>query len=233
MKLSVVMPVYNEVKTIRAILDRVNKVDIDKEIIIIDDFSSDGTRQVLQDINDSSIKVLMHECNRGKGSALRTGFKHVTGDIVIIQDADLEYDPGEYIKLVGPIAKGEAKVVYGSRFLKYNYSHLREHLFYMTHFLGNKFLNWVTSVLYLTRITDMETCYKAISKDVFLRLSLSAERFDIEPEITAQILNMGIKIHEVPISYDPRDYKHGKKISWRDGVAAVIVLLKFKMKGRR
>jgi len=233
MKLSIVIPVYNEVRTILPLIERVKRTNFDKEIIIVDDFSEDGTRQLLCAIGDKNIKVFMHSRNMGKGAALITGFKHATGDILIIQDADLEYDPGDYGKLIKPIVTGDCLVVYGSRFLTYNYSSLKQHLFYITHFLGNKFLNFLTCVLFRTKITDMETCYKAISRDVLRRLHLSARRFDIEPEITAQLLNMKIKITEVPISYTPRDYKQGKKISWRDGLAAMFILLKYRVRGRR
>lgn len=228
MKLSVVIPVYNEAKTIETIIKRVSAVEVEKEIIIVDDFSTDGTREILKKIHDNGVKVEFHCQNMGKGAALRTGFKLATGDAVVVQDADLEYDPRDFVKLLEPIESGAALAVYGSRFLT------REHIphcarpFYLTHFLGNKVLNFLLNALYRAKITDMETCYKLIKREVLDSIVLSARRFEIEPEITAQLLKKGIKIHEVPISYHPRDYKEGKKISWKDGISAIAVLLKYR-----
>lgn len=228
-KLSVVIPVYNEVKTIEKIMQQVKDVDIEKEIIVVDDCSTDGTREILRKINENGIKVFFHEKNEGKGEALRTGFKYITGQITVIQDADLEYDPQDYIKLIKPIEDGMVDVVYGSRFLKrkciFDYKHP-----FLTHFIGNKFLNFLIELLFRTKITDMETCYKAIRSNVLKDMKLSARRFDIEPEITAQLLRKGFKIHEVSISYSPRDYGEGKKISWKDGFSAIFILLKYRFK---
>lgn len=230
MRLSVVMPVYNEIRYIEEIIKRVKSVDIEKEIIVIDDYSTDGTRELLEKIKNDGIRIFLHERNLGKGAALRTGFKNATGDIVIIQDADLEYDPHDYHKLIRPILNGTANVVYGSRFLD------REHIphckspFYLTHFFGNKFLNFLVNIIYKSKITDMETCYKVMKREVLNSINLSACGFEIEPEITASLLRSGFKIYELPISYIPRDYREGKKISWKDGAMAVIILLKYKFK---
>lgn len=233
MKVSVIIPIYNEVKTIERIIQRVKDVNIEKEIIAVDDCSTDGTREILKGISEDGIKVLFHEKNQGKGAALRTGFKHISGEVVIIQDADLEYDPQDYIKLIKPIREEGTEIVYGSRFLNRKHLPHFERPFYLTHFIGNKFLNFLTSLLYRTKITDMETCYKALNKKVVENMSLSARGFDIEPEITAQLLRKGFKIHEVPISYSPRGYKEGKKISWKDGFIAIFVLLKYRFKKMR
>lgn len=227
--LSVVIPVYNEVKTIEKLIQRVKDVNIEKEIIVVDDCSTDGTREILQKNNGNGIRAFFHEKNEGKGVALRTGFKYATGEIVAIQDADLEYDPQDYVKLIKPIRDGIADVVYGSRFLTYKFHCKRP--FYLTHFVGNKFLNFLVNLLYGTRVTDMETCYKVIKKTVLEKnIDLSARRFDVEPEITAQLLRKGFKIYEIPISYNPRDYKDGKKICWRDGIIAIYVLLKYRFR---
>lgn len=228
MKISVVIPVYNEVKTIKEIIQRIKDVNIEKEIIVVDDCSTDGTREILRKINENGIRIFFHEGNKGKGAALRTGFEHIKGEVVIIQDADLEYDPQDYIKLIKPIKDGVADVVYGSRFLTYILN--CKHLFYLTHFIGNKFLNFLIGLLFRAKITDMETCYKTIRSNVLKDMKLSARKFDIEPEITAQLIRKGFKIHEVPISYSPRAYEEGKKISWKDGFSAIFVLLKYRFK---
>jgi glycosyltransferase involved in cell wall biosynthesis len=231
MKLSVVIPVYNEITTIKELINRVmNVMDIDKEIVIVDDFSTDGTREILKQIQGDNIRVFLHEKNMGKGAAIRTGFKYITGDVVIIQDADLEYNPQDYRKLIKPIADGLADVVYGSRFLAKGQLHHFKKFFYVTHFIGNKFLNFLVNILYNTKITDMETCYKVIKREVLNEINLSSSKFEIEPEITAKLLRKGFKIHEVPICYNPRDYSEGKKISWRDGFKAVNILLKYRFK---
>ena len=222
-KLSVIMPVYNEKDTIEEILRRVRSVNIDKEIIVVDDFSTDGTREILQQLADGGdLRVIFHPKNRGKGAAIRTALEHAAGDIIIIQDADLEYDPAEYRRVIRPILKGRAKVVYGSRFLG-------EHkAMYFWHQVGNKLLTLVTNVLYDTTLTDMETCYKAFLADVIKPIKLRANRFDFEPEITAKVLKRGHRIYEVPISYAGREFHEGKKISWKDGVVALYCLIKYR-----
>jgi len=222
MKLSVIIPVYNEKNTLSEIIDRVQKVGLEKEIILVDDCSSDGTRELLPSFTAQNIKVVLQEKNQGKGAAIRRGIEEASGDYVIIQDADLEYDPQEYIKLILPIIEGKAQVVYGSRFLgAHKFSTL-------SHFLGNKMLTWLTDLLYESALTDMETCYKLIPAKLIKSIPLRANRFDFEPEITAKILKRGIKIREVPISYRGREFAEGKKISWIDGFAAIWALLKYR-----
>ena len=231
MKLSVVMPVYNEVKTIRKILNRVMEVSIEKEIIIVDDGSTDGTRETLKTdtrcqmlyTSKNEIKIIYHEKNKGKGAAIRTGLKEATGDVVIIQDADLEYDPQDYQFLIRPILEGRADVVYGSRFLKL------KHITLVYHYLANKILNFLTNLLYGVRLSDMETCYKMFKANVIKGINFKSNQFNFEPEITAKILKRGYKIYEVPISYESRDYSEGKKIGWRDGVVAFWTLIKYRI----
>lgn len=225
MKLSIVIPVYNEAATLEELLKRVQAVAcIDKEIILVDDGSRDGSRELLNKLKerDSSLKVILQEKNQGKGAALKTGFKAATGDYVIVQDADLEYDPEDYHKLLKPIADGKATVVYGSRFTgehrNMNYKH----------WLGNKFLTFLTNVLYDTTLSDMETCYKVIPRELLQSINLRANRFDFEPEITAKILKTGVRIYEVPISYAGRESNEGKKISWKDGLPALWSLVKYR-----
>lgn len=225
MKVSVVIPVYNEHKTILQIIDRVKNTPIDKEIIIVDDCSVDGTRDILNKIKNKDIKVLFHESNQGKGAALRTGFQHVTGDIVIIQDADMEYDPAEYPKLIKPIVDGRADVVYGSRFMGGE----PHRVFFFWHMLGNKMLTLFSNMLSNLTLTDMETCYKVFSKSVLKSLTLKENRFGIEPEITAKLAKMDIRIFEVGISYYGRSYNEGKKIGWRDGISAIRAIIKYNL----
>lgn len=222
MKVSVVIPVYNEIATISAILERVRRVPLDKEIIVVDDCSTDGTREELSKIaeRDSGIRAIYLERNQGKGSALREGFRHVTGDIVIIQDADLEYYPEEYPRLIEPIVAGKADVVYGSRFLG------AHRVFMFSHYLGNKILNLIANILYNCIFTDMETCYKAFRADILKHLRLRARGFGFEPEFTANVMKRGYKVYEVPISYDGRSYTEGKKITWRDGFVSLYWLLR-------
>jgi len=223
MKLSIIIPTYNEKKTLLKLLKKVEKVNIGKitkEIIIVDDFSTDGTRDLLKNIKKH--KIFYHTKNKGKGSAIRTALKHITGDIIIIQDADLEYDPNEYPKLLKPILEGETKVVYGSRFMK------KHNPKYKLYYLGNIFLSIFARILYARKITDMETCYKVFKREVFDNIKLKAKRFDFEPEITAKIIKKGYKIIEVSIQYQCRDFKEGKKISWRDGVKAIWCLFKYR-----
>ncbi len=226
--LSIIMPAYNEEKTITQVINRVVKVslkNIKKELIIVDDFSKDKTRQILSKIKNKDIKIFYHIKNMGKGSAIRTALKHATGDIILIQDADLEYDPQEYPKLLEPILKGK-KVVYGTRL-----SCIREHHtnMYWLHFFGNWLLTTTTNILYGSRLTDMETGYKVFRKDVVKNMKLKSKRFDFEPEITAKILKRGYKIHEVPILFKGRKFDEGKKITWRDGIKALFYLIKYRL----
>lgn len=228
MKLSIIMPVYNEKDTLLEILRRVQAVDLaalglHKEIILIDDQSKDGTRELYKSINSPNVRIFFHDVNQGKGAAIRTGLQHATGDIVMIQDADLEYNPAEYPKLLKPILDGNSSVVYGSRLMHTDMKNM-----YWLHYLGNKFLSLATTVLYGTRITDMETCYKVMKRDVVQRLTLRARRFDFEPEITAKILKAGHKILEVPITFEARAFEDGKKITWRDGVKALWYLFRYR-----
>lgn len=225
MKLSIIVPVYNERKTIQEILRKVRAVDlgdIAKEIIVVDDGSTDGTRDILRLEEDSTTRFIGHEENMGKGAAIRTALPRATGDFVIIQDADLEYDPDDYRVLLAPILKKKADVVYGSRFTGEH----RNMLFW--HMLGNKFLSLVTNVLYNTTLSDMETCYKLFTRGALEGIEIKSDRFDFEPEITAKILKKKIRIYEVPISYAGREYEEGKKITWRDGIRALWVLMKYR-----
>jgi len=217
MKLSVLMPVYNEEAGLETILRRVAAVDIEKEIIVVDDCSSDGTAGILERIDIPGLKVIRHSVNRGKGAAIRTALQAVTGDAVIIQDADLEYDPQDYPALLQPIIEGKAQVVYGVRDLSEQALLMR---------LGNKFLTAVTNLLYGVRLHDMETCYKVMTAEIAKSLEIECNRFDLEPEITAKIIRQGYKIHEVPISYHPR--KEKKLSPWRDGLPALRALLKYR-----
>ncbi|MEI6632730.1 MAG: glycosyltransferase [Chlamydiota bacterium] len=222
MKISVVIPVFNEFATIAELLRRVKDVPIEKEIIVVDDCSTDGTREELVRIaaGDLSITLVLHDRNGGKGAALRTGFARAAGDILIVQDADLEYYPEEYPKLIEPIVRGRADVVYGSRFLG------THRVFMFSHYLGNKLLNLFTNVLYNCIFTDMETCYKAFRKEVLSGMHLRSNSFGFEPEFTANVMKRGYKVYEVPISYDGRSYTEGKKITWRDGFVALWWLLR-------
>ncbi len=227
--LSVIMPVYNERKTIEGIIERVKAVPLPKEIIIVDDFSTDGTREGLGAIKDSEVKVLYHRQNQGKGSAIRTALAQVQGDIVIIQDADLEYDPGDYPRLLQPIIEGKTDVVYGSRFLGEKFKLFgRGKTSLPHHYLGNRLLTIMTNLLYFRRITDMETGYKVFRSETIKSISLRCRRFDFEPEITAKLLKKGCRILELPINYRPRSFKEGKKINWVDGLAAAYYLVKYR-----
>jgi glycosyltransferase involved in cell wall biosynthesis len=225
MKLSVVLPVYNEKRTIRKIIERVQAVALDKEIIIVDDCSTDGTRDILEELRAPNVKVLFHDRNQGKGSALRTGFANVTNDIVIVQDADLEYDPEEYDKLIRPILDGKADVVFGSRFMG---SEAHRVLFFW-HMLGNSMLTFFSNMCTNLNLTDMETCYKVFKREVIQKITIEENRFGFEPEITAKISKLKLKIYEVGISYSGRDYSEGKKIKWTDGLSAIRCIIKYNL----
>jgi glycosyltransferase involved in cell wall biosynthesis len=223
MKLSVIMPVYNEEDTIQEIVKRVMEVPLEKELIIIDDCSRDRTPELLKTFaGRPEIKVLKHERNQGKGAAIRTGIQAASGDMIIIQDADLEYDPAEYPHLVTPIVEGRADVVYGSRFLGLH----RVFLYY--HYLGNKFLTFLTNLLYNTMLTDMETCYKVFRAEVLKGITIKSDRFNFEPEITAKVFKKKLRVYEMPISYYGREYQEGKKITWRDAFPAIWALIKYR-----
>ena len=228
MKLSIIMPVYNEEKTIEKIVERVQNVkipNIDKELIMINDASEDNSLEKLNNLSKKykNVKVLSHEINKGKGAAIRAGLKYSTGDIVVIQDGDLEYNPEDFKRLIQPILDKKYKVVYGSRFLGRIKGYINP-----VHDLGNKFLSLTTALLYFRNITDMETCYKMMHKDVVKSLNLKANRFDFEPEITAKIIKKGHKILEIPIEYNSRSFKEGKKITWKDGIKAMYYLIKYR-----
>jgi glycosyltransferase involved in cell wall biosynthesis len=225
MKLSVVIPIYNEKETIREIYDCVKAVDIDKEIILVDDFSTDGTREIVQGLADANTRVVLHDRNMGKGAALRTGFAAATGDIVIIQDADLEYDPSQYPKLIQPILDGKADVVYGSRFVTGEY----RRVLYFWHMVGNNLLTLLSNMLTNLNLSDMETCYKVFRREVLKKITIEENRFGFEPEITAKIAKLHVRIFEVGISYSGRTYTEGKKIGWRDGFSALRCILKYNL----
>lgn len=222
MKLSVIIPVYNEGKTVGEIISQIKAVKgFDKEIIVVNDGSTDETIKVIKVIKD--IKIISHKINQGKGAAIRTGIAQVTGDYLLVQDADLEYDPNDILKMLEPIRRGKAEVVYGSRF-----TGARRNMFFW-HWIGNQFLTLVTNILYNTTLSDMETCYKLLPIKLAKSLNLKAKRFEFEPEITAKILKKGIRIWEVPISYAGREYHEGKKISWKDALPALFTLIKYRI----
>lgn len=227
MKLSIIIPVYNEKRTIEEIIKRIMAVKLQKvkkEIIIIDDKSTDGTRKILEKIKKehSEFRIFYHHKNQGKGASVRTGLKHATGDYILIQDADLEYDPQDIPQLLKPIQGGKAEVVYGSRFTG-------EHRnMFFWHMMGNKLLTLVTNLFYNTTLSDMEVCYKLFSKNSLKGVSLKEDRWGFDPEITAKILKKGIRIYEVPISYTGREFSEGKKIFWRDGLRILWVLIKYR-----
>jgi len=221
MKLSVIIPVYNEVKTILEIIQRVKEAPFEKEIIVVDDYSNDGTASLLKE-NSEGIKTLFHDQNQGKGAAIRTALPQITGDIAIIQDADLEYHPSEYPRLISPILNGVADVVYGSRFQGGTHRVL-----YFWHSVGNQIITTLSNMLTDLNLSDMETGYKVFRSEVLKKIKIESNRFGFEPEITAKIAKMGCRIYEVPISYWGRDYSEGKKINWKDGLAAIYWIIKF------
>lgn len=223
-KVSILIPVYNEVSTLNEIIKKVEDADfcgLEKEIILIDDYSTDGTKELYKDL---PYKVLYHDYNQGKGAALRTGFKEASGDIIVIQDADLEYDPVDYAPLVKLIIDGKADVCYGSRLSGGKPSRS----FMFTHLLGNKFLSLLTNLLYGSTLTDMETCYKAFKAEFIKGIEIKSDRFDFEPEITAKVLKRGARLYELPVSYYGREFSEGKKITWKDGIHAIIALIKYR-----
>jgi len=221
--LTVVMPVFNERATLREIIGRVLAVPLRIELVAVDDASTDGSREILQELaNEKGFRVLHQDQNRGKGAAVRRGIEAATGDVIVVQDADLEYSPEEYPDLLDLIVRGKADAVFGSRFIG------RHRCFLFTHYLANLFLNLVTNVLYNTTMTDMETCFKAVRADVLKSLELKSDRFGIEPEITAKLFKRGARVYEVPITYEGRDYSEGKKITWRDGFPALWALVKYR-----
>jgi len=225
MEVSVIIPVYNEARTIEEIVRRVKAQNVAKEILIVDDGSTDGTRQILESMNElGETRVIFHDRNLGKGAAVRTGINNASGDVLLIQDADLEYDPRDYASLLQPIEEGLADVVYGSRFLG---AARRPVMFW--HMVANKLLTFLTNILYNTILTDMETGYKVFKKEVVEGVNLRANRFDFEPEFTAKILKRKVRVFEVPIVFNPRDYKEGKKIGLKDAFQAVWSLLKYRI----
>lgn len=239
MKLSIIIPVFNEEKTVEELIQRVKQVKlsgINKEYIIVNDGSVDNTKKILNLIQkdwkktDGILKLLNHKINKGKGAAVRTGIGKASGEIVIIQDADLEYNPKDYLKLLKPIRKNQASVVYGTRLADYPLRFFGSNKTpFVSHYLGNKLLTLITNLLYGSKLTDMETCYKVFKKDVITNINIESNRFEFEPEITAKILKQGIVICEVPIKVTPRGYNEGKKISWKDGFGAVFTLIKIRL----
>ncbi len=224
--LSVIVPVFNERTTVAEVIRRIRSVELplEREVVVVDDGSSDGTDKILNAIGDSTVRVLSHGANAGKGAAIRTGLEAVRGDLVLIQDADLEYDPEDWPKLLEPVFRGKARVVYGSRF-----TGERKNMMPL-HWIGNRFLSLVTNILYSSTLSDMETCYKLFDRRVLEGITVESDRFDFEPEITAKILRRGYRIYEVPISYAGREATEGKKITWRDGFGALMALVRYRFR---
>jgi glycosyltransferase involved in cell wall biosynthesis len=222
--LSVIVPVYNERATVAEVIRRVRAVEVPLrvDVVVVDDASTDGTDKVLAAIEDSTVRVLTHERNQGKGAAIRTGLAQAGGDLILVQDADLEYDPEDWPRLLDPVLRGKAFVVYGSRFTGERKNMLP------LHWVGNRFLSLVTNLLYSSTLSDMETCYKLFDRRVLEGITLVSDRFDFEPEITAKVLRRGFRIYEVPISYAGREPDEGKKITWRDGLGALRALVRFR-----
>ena len=231
MKLSVLIPVFNERETVEELVNRVQETPFEKELIIVDDCSTDGSPEILKGLAErwDNVKLVTHATNQGKGGALRSGLEVATGDIVLIQDADLEYDPGDYVKLLAPIENGHADVVYGSRFLGAQFG--RAHLYH--HYVANRALTMLSNLVTNVNLTDMETCYKVFRKDIAKRLDLRSKGFAVEPEITAKVARMGARIYEVPVSYAGRDFAEGKKIRTRDGFIAVWAIFRWGLFGPR
>jgi len=217
------MPVYNEKATLLSILEKVEAVPLDKEIVLVDDGSTDGSREILRSLEAGRAKVILHETNSGKGSAIRSALPHCTGEIITIQDADLEYDPEDLIRLLKPIETGKADIVYGSRF-----TGERRNMFFW-HWVGNQFLTFITNILYDTTLSDMETCYKMFRSDIIKGLELKSRSFEIEVEMTAKVLKRKHRIYEVPISYAGREFHEGKKITWKDGFTALWFLIRYRI----
>lgn len=230
MKLSVVIPCYNEARTLAQVLDAVRQAEPDgKEIVVVDDCSTDGTREILKEQEDrGDIRAFYHDVNKGKGAALRTGFAQTTGEVVIVQDADLEYQPSEFMTVIGPILKGQADVVYGSRFI----SDRPHRVLFFWHSMGNKFLTLMSNMFTNLNLTDMETCYKAFRGDIIRSITIDEDRFGFEPEVTAKVARRDCRIFEVGISYHGRKYEDGKKIGWKDGVRAIWCILKYNVWAR-
>lgn len=224
MMLSVIIPVYNEAKTVLEILRRVQATPYEKEILIVDDGSTDGTRDKLKEIHAANVKVIFHDQNKGKGAAIQTGWGHATGEILLIQDADMEYDPSDYPQLLDPIQSGKADVVFGSRFLGGG----AHRVLYFWHSLGNRFLTLVANMLNDLNMSDMETGYKVFTREVQQSIRIRSNRFGFEPEFTAKVARKNFRIFEVPISYYGRGYKEGKKITWRDGIAAFFWIVRYR-----
>ncbi|ADB38884.1 glycosyltransferase family 2 protein [Spirosoma linguale] len=225
MLLSVLIPAYNEITSIDILLEKIQAVPINKEIIIVDDGSTDGTRERLLTFSDvPNVRVIFHEKNQGKGAAIRTAIQHMTGDIAIVQDADLEYEPQDYLALVKPIADGKEKVIYGSRFLNPENRHS-----YFSFYVGGQVVTLLTNILFNQRLTDEPTCYKVFDANLLRSIPLDCTRFEFCPEVTAKVAKRGIRIKELPINYYPRSIAEGKKISWLDGVEAIWVLLKYRL----